>query len=85
MTPDGTVFAVTWNGLGEPDLSQLFGTFYNEYEQANKGTATPTGRLPKKVQSDNLVVFKSGHMRHVTGKAYNPNLVPSGFNLKDLQ
>src|ERR1700746_3444356 len=28
VSEDGTVFGVAWQGMGEPDLSQLFGSHY---------------------------------------------------------
>src|SRR4051794_6422217 len=32
---NGTVFAVSWQGVSQPDLSVLLGQFYEEYEQAS--------------------------------------------------
>src|SRR5271156_1611294 len=38
LSPDGTVFAVSWRGPGPPDLSQLFGSYFAEYQT---GAAAP--------------------------------------------
>jgi hypothetical protein len=85
VAENGTIFAVTWRGVGQPDLGQLFGNYYQEYLDAEKTTSTPAGRMPKKIQSSHMVVQKFGRMGDVQGKAYIPSLLPDGFNLKSLQ
>ena len=85
VTPDGVVFAVTWRGMGQPDLQQLFGAFYQEYQEADIASHRPVGRAPKKVKSTNMITEKFGHMRDVRGRAYIPNLVPAGVDLKDIK
>ncbi len=84
VSPSGVVFAISWHGIGEPNLDQIFGDYAAEYHQANIRTATPQGRMPKKIQSENLVVLKFGQMGNVFGKAYCPKLLPQGFNIKDI-
>lgn len=85
VTTDGVVFCVAWNGMTQPDLTQLFGSFYQEYRDAEAKTPRPAGRRPLTIKSDNVVVSRGGHMRDVRGKACIPNLTPSNIDQKDIQ
>lgn len=90
--PDGTVFAVTWRGPAQPDLSVLLGNYFDEYqervsqlERSNNGrTAQRRGRSSRVIRSKNMVIEHSGHMRDVRGKAYLPKLMPNGVRPEDL-
>lgn len=79
---NGIVFAVTWRGMVEPDLSILLGSYYNE---SQKIQPSPTvGRAPKIAGNDKIVIQKAGHMRDVRGRAYLPDLLPAHVNPGDL-
>ena len=81
----GKVFAVTWRGAGKPDLSALFGSYFTEFNGADAKKPSVTGRRAgKRVESDHLVVQRSGHMRDLRGQAYVKELLPQGFKLGDL-
>jgi hypothetical protein len=89
--PDGTVFAVSWRGPTQPDLSVLLGNYYSEYEQTLLKLNRPSGRTAQRrgrssriIRSKNLVIERSGHMRDVRGKAYLPDLMPTGLKAEDL-
>lgn len=79
----GIVFAVTWRGNSEPDLSVLFGNYYSEYKEA-KPVRRFRGRGPKQFQTRHLQVEKFGHMRDIRGKAYIPELIPNGVNIETI-
>lgn len=93
---DGTVFAVTWNGPTQPDLSVLLGSYYEEYQDTlsslqRSGSQRSNGRVAQRrghsarvIRSKNLVIERSGHMRDIRGKAYLPQLMPDGVGPKDL-
>jgi hypothetical protein len=84
-TPQGTVFALTWQGPLPPDLRQLFGAYYKQFQDAAAAQArTGMHRLLNVVQPD-LVVQSTGRMRDFRGKAYVPSLVPAGVAVADLQ
>jgi hypothetical protein len=89
---DGKVFAVSWRGPTQPDLSILLGTYFQEYqesltqkERTSGRTAQRRGRSARILRSKNLVVERSGHMRDVRGKAYLPDRLPKGFHSSDIQ
>jgi hypothetical protein len=93
--PSGTVFAVSWRGPSEPDLSILLGSFFDEYHQSvseqnrssnrtSDRTARRHGRSTRVIRTDHMVLERSGHMRDVRGMAYLPELMPKGVHPEDL-
>ena len=86
VNANGDVFAVTWQGIKPPDLSQLFGSYYTEYEQARgqQKLSQPQGKRQLTTKSKNLVVQRSGHMRDLRGKACLPELAPTTLTCESL-
>ncbi len=85
ISPSGIVFAVAWNGLTHPDLTQLLGSYAGEYEEALKRSAPKHGQRRLHVKTDRIVVEKWGHMRNLQGRAYVPELVPTGVNIDKIK
>ena len=84
MTEDGHVFGVTWQGPWRPDLRQLLGPYFADFQQAAK--AKGTGRNgPLSSRSSRLVIEMSGHPRAFRGRAYLPDLVPAGVSEDEIQ
>jgi len=83
VSAEGKVFAVTWNGMSQPDLQQTLGTYFEQYESA--AAAPHDGHHHLSINQDNFVLVTGGHMRAWHGKAYVPALVPPGFSVDDLQ
>jgi hypothetical protein len=83
VSPAGTVFAVSWRGPRPPDLSQLLGSYFAEY-QAAAAQVRPQ-RRPLKVTTGTVVVEAAGHMRDLRGRAYVPSLIPAGVTADDIQ
>ena len=81
----GSVFAITWRGLAHPNLSVLLGEHYPEFIQAAVNTPASQGRAPMGIKTSRAVVLRGGHMRDVHGRAYAPDLIPSGVNPENLQ
>lgn len=79
----GLIFAVTWRGPVKPDLSEVLGSYFGEYQRA------PTaGQLTKRqvvVNKPSLSIRSAGRMRAFFGKAFLPQAVPPGVNTDDLQ
>ena len=68
ISPAGMVFAVSWQGSA-PDLQQLLGTYFDEFESAATSDPSRRGR-GMHVDDGDLVVDTGGHMRFVTGRAF---------------
>ena len=76
---DGVVYGVSWRGPVMPDLSQLLGSYFAEFQRAAAAQA-PYRRRHIMVHTQKLVVETSGHMRDLRGRAYLPALLPAGAN-----
>ena len=76
VSPSGTVFGVTWQGASKPDLRQLLGAHYEEVQQAVSSHGAHRG--PIVIHEPGLVFEMGGHMRAIAGRAYLPQLLPSG-------
>jgi hypothetical protein len=85
VSPAGIVFAVSWKGISHPDLTQLFGGYYQEYIEAERATPKVKGRGEMTVISKNVHAVRAGHMRAVLGKAWIPSLAPPGFDPSQMQ
>jgi hypothetical protein len=83
LSPSGTVFAVTWRGPRPPDLSQLLGSYFANYQTAVASQRPQRGHL--RIQSPNLVVESGGHERDLRGRAYDPSLLPPGVSVDEIQ
>jgi hypothetical protein len=82
VAPNGTVFAVAWQGPTRPDLRQALGQYFDAYASAPRTKLTD--RRHVQFQQGDLVVQAGGHMRALSGRAYLMSAVPSGVNLGDL-
>ena len=86
VSPAGKVFAITWHGQFIPNMQQLLGTYFDQYDQAAKAQReSHPGHRPVSIQQPELVFQNGGHMRAYLGKAYVPNMVPAGVNPDALQ
>jgi hypothetical protein len=83
VSPDGTVFAVSWRGPRLPDLAQLLGTYFADFQTA----AAVPGRQQRHLvlKTERLVVETGGHMRDFRGRAYVPSLLPPNFSTEEIQ
>ena len=85
MSPDGTVFAVSWRGPGRPDLRQLLGEHFDTMQSQTVVRAGRRLSEPLAVNRSDFVVHTGGHPGAFWGMAYLPQQVPAGVTAKDLQ
>lgn len=83
VSPAGKVFAVAWHGPFMPDLKQLLGSHFQEYQQALQNQVQRHG--PVFVQLPDLIVQLGGHMRDFMGRAYLPDQMPSGVRAEEIR
>jgi hypothetical protein len=83
VSPSGIVFAVCWDGITPPDLSVL-GAYAAPYRRGMAAQGAPRARV-RRVESGGAVVETWGHMRDVHGRAYVPDLVPTGVGLDEIR
>lgn len=82
VSPQGKVFAVAWHGPWLPNLKQLLGEYYGQYQQAIAAQTQRHG--PVMVRTSGLVVQLGGHMRDFAGRAYLAEEIPAGVRLEDI-
>ena len=78
---NGVVFGVAWDGEWPPDMRQLFGSYFEQYQrsvQAIRRIGRSRGRLA--ISDAGLVVNSVGHARSFSGIAYAPALMPAGVS-----
>jgi hypothetical protein len=85
VSPSGIVFGIAWNGLTYPDLTPLLGSYASEHQKAASHIKRQPGHKYVKVESDNVVVEKWGHMRNLQGRAYAPALIPQGVTTDEIK
>lgn len=83
LTAAGQVFAVAWQGPVLPDLHQLLGNYFVNYQAAARQPVV-RHRLVR-VTSPSIVIESSGKMRGFRGRAWVPTLLPSGLTSADIQ
>jgi hypothetical protein len=86
VSPEGKVFGVAWQGPWVPDMRQLLGTYFDEYTRANQARqGARIRRGPVLINEPGLVVQIVGHPRAFAGRAYVPEMLPSGVRSESIQ
>jgi hypothetical protein len=82
----GTVFGVTWEGAFRPNLQQLLGSYFDEFQEAARvAVSKRVGRGPITITRPEFVVHMGGHPRAFFGRAYVPRLLPSDVSLTEIE
>jgi hypothetical protein len=86
VSAGGTVFGIAWQGPFRPDLQQLLGPYFDEFQRAAQIAKNKrAGRGPLLIDSPELVVHMGGHPRAFVGRAYVPSLLPADFSADEIQ
>ena len=73
VSSTGTVFAVAWQGPWLPDLRQLLGPYFDDYQRAlQTASAGRKARGPLTIALPDLTVQITGHPRAFSGRAFVP-------------
>ncbi|MGZ3690902.1 MAG: DUF2844 domain-containing protein [Pseudobdellovibrio sp.] len=83
---NGTVFAVTWEGLRAPDLKKILGDYHSEVvTELNSANATKKSKHLAHVQSGNVELHQSIHQRRSVGSAVLKDQVPACVKPGDIK
>ena len=85
VSPQGSVFGVTWHGRSAPDMNQLLGAYVNNLQTA---TADQTKIQPRRgisVKTKDFVYSNFCRLRMCSGTAYVPSLIPSNLSPEVLR
>jgi hypothetical protein len=83
VSPSGMVFGISWEAPTMPNLAQLLGTYYTQFQQAPRSAVHRRG--PLTVRTDQLVVESGGHMRAFHGRAYVTGLLPGTLSAEVIR
>jgi len=84
VSAGGSVFGVAWEGPTTPDLQQLLGSYFEQFRQISGQLQGQPGG-PLVIETPNLVVQQSGHLRAFRGRAYLPAALPNGVQASEIQ
>jgi hypothetical protein len=85
VSSDGMVFGIAWEGPFAPEMKQLLGKNYEEYEKAIRAATTKYGRRPLSIHLQGLEFETGGHMAWYVGRAYIPLMMPSGAKPQEIR
>ena len=85
VSPQGSVFGVTWQGRSTPDMNQLLGTYVNNLQTATRAQTKIIPRRGMTVKTNDFVYSNFCRMRVCTGSAYVPSLMPSNLSAEVLR
>jgi len=82
-SPQGKIFAVSWQGQFHPDYQQLLGSYFSQLQQA--AGQRRARRAPVVIETAGFVFESFGHFRDLSGRAYVPQMLPAGVGVEDIQ
>ena len=82
LNGSGLVYAVSWIGPRLPDLQQVLGNYFANYQSAAKQPVV-RHRLVR-LSSADIVIESSGKMRAFVGRAWVPAMLPAGVTPADI-
>lgn len=85
VSPQGSVFGITWHGRSAPDMNQLLGTYTNNLQTATPAQTKIQRRRGITVRTGDFVYSNFCHLRRCAGSAYLPKLVPANVTAEAIQ
>jgi hypothetical protein len=84
VSASGTVFGVAWQGPWMPDMQQLLGEYFTDFQRLSQPPLRH-GRGPFTIETPGLVAYVTGHQRAFSGVVYVPRLVPAGVTTQSIR
>jgi len=85
LSPQGSVFGITWQGRSTPDVNQLLGTYVNNLQTATPAQTKIQRRRGITVKTNDFVYSNFCRMRMCKGSAYVPALIPSNVSVEVMR
>jgi len=67
----------------QPNLKQYLGDYFKPY--VDSARMAHSGHRNLTVQTSDVIVQSSGHMRAFSGRAYIPHMLPKGITIDELE
>jgi hypothetical protein len=81
----GIVFGIAWSGARTPELAPLLGTYAKDFSEAEAAKTKEFGKRMTEIAGRNVTVQKWGHMRNISGRAFDPALLPTGVTVDEIE
>ena len=78
VSPEGKVFAISWQSHSLPNFQQLLGSYFGRVQQAAQTKVQRGG--PLVINAADFVYFSGGRMMNFHGSAYVPGLLPKNVS-----
>jgi hypothetical protein len=85
VSPEGTVFGVTWQGRSTPDMNQLLGNYVNNFQTATRDQTQIRQRRGVTIKTNDFVYTNFCRMGICGGSAYAPKLIPSNVSAEVMR
>lgn len=85
VSPQGSVFGITWRGPSIPDMNQLLGAYVNNLQTATPDQTKIQRRRGITVKTNDFVYSNFCRLRICAGSAYVPKLVPANVPVEVMR
>jgi hypothetical protein len=85
VSPDGTVFGLTWQGRSTPDMTQLLGNYVNNFQTATRDQTQIRQRRGITIRTNDFVYSNFCRMGVCSGSAFAPKLLPSNVSAEVMR
>ena len=85
VSPDGTVFGITWQGRSTPDMNQLLGNYVNNFQTATRDQTQIRQRRGIAIRTSDFVYSNFCRLGVCSGSAYAPKLLPSNVSAEVMR
>jgi hypothetical protein len=85
VSPDGTVFGITWQGRSTPDMNQLLGNYVNNFQTATRDQTQIRQRRGIAIRTSDFVYSNFCRLGVCSGSAYAPKLLPSNVSVEVMR
>lgn len=85
VSPEGTVFGITWQGRSTPDMNQLLGNYVNNFQTATRDQTQIRQRRGIAIRTNDFVYSNFCRMGVCSGSAYAPKLLPNNVSAEVMR
>ena len=85
VSPEGTVFGITWQGRAMPDMNQLLGNYVNNLQTATRDQTQIRQRRGITVKTSDFIYSNFCRMGICRGSAYSPKLKPGNVSVEVMR
>ena len=85
VSPEGTVFGVTWQGRSTPDMNKVLGNYVNNFQTATRDQTQIRQRRGITIKTSDFVYSNFCRMGVCSGRAYAPKILPGNVSAEVMR